>query len=225
MTLPWSLCRLENAAAHVVGGGGGGGGGSSVWGDHGTNVALSTTTITNDTAAGTAGSYSAVRGTLAHTTGKYYFEVKVLTAPASSIVQIGVMDDTTANGAAMDAIPSSTPKSAANTGFNGNHDGNGGGSGWNGSDTGAGWSLVDGDVLGYALDLNNQFGYLAKNNVWFSSGDPTSGASGTGNIANAISGNVRPAIWVFGSVGGLYKLVTATAAFTYTPPSGYSAWG
>jgi hypothetical protein len=222
MTLPWTSCRLDNAAAHVVGGGGGGG--SSVWGDHGTNVVLSTTTITNDTAAGTAGSYSAVRGTLAHTaTGKYYFEVKVLTAPGSSIVQIGIMDDTTANGAAMDNAPGGTPKSAANTGFNGNHDGNI----WNGNDTGAGWSLVDGDVLGYALDLIDPltgFGYLAKNNVWFLSGDPTSGTSHTGCVASAVLGNARPAMWVFGSVGGLYKLVTA-APFSYSPPSGYVAWG
>jgi len=205
---------------------GGGGGSGSVWGDHGTNVALTTTTITNDTAAGTAGSYSAVRGTLAHTTtGKYYFEVKVLTAPASSIVQIGVMDDTTANGASMDNAPGSTPKSSGNTGFNGNHDGNV----WNGNDTGAGWSLVDGDVLGYALDLDGGgaggFGYLAKNNVWFLSGVPTSGAAGTGNVANNVIGNARPAMWVFGSVGGLYKLVTTSGAFTYTPPSGYAAWG
>jgi len=37
-----------------------------------------------------------------------------------------------------------------------------------------------GDIIGIAMDLENQFLYFAKNGTWQDSGDPTSGASGTG---------------------------------------------
>ena len=41
-------------------------------------------------------------------------------------------------------------------------------------------SFTSGDIIGVALDLTNNKLYFAKNGTWGNSGDPTSGATGTG---------------------------------------------
>ena len=43
------------------------------------------------------------------------------------------------------------------------------------------WS--DNDIMAVAMDLDNNKVYFAKNNTWINSGDPTSGATGTGAYA------------------------------------------
>lgn len=196
-------------------------GASSTWGDHGTNVTLSTTTIADDTATGVANSFSSVRGTQAYSTGKHYFEVKILTAPAVANFIIGLMDDTTANGAAMD--DRILVNSAGHIMFNGQLNANG----WTGTNLGAAFSLADNDVMAVAADLDNEFYYLALNNVWFLSGDPTSGATGTGAVGNGARTGARPmlSLWGVPAFSGTHQLITNGAAFIYTPPSGYSAWG
>jgi len=40
-----------------------------------------------------------------------------------------------------------------------------------------------GDIIGVALDLTNYKLYFSKNGTWINSGDPTSGATGTGSVA------------------------------------------
>jgi len=85
-------------------------------------------------------------------------------------------------------------------------------------------SLAVNDVLGIAIDLENDAIYFSKNGTWMNSGDPTSGASKTGAIwtdlglhndwvfyvgSNANSANVT---WNFGQ-----------RAFAETPPTGYLA--
>ena len=57
-----------------------------------------------------------------------------------------------------------------------------------GSDTAYGSSFTSGDILSIALDMDNKYVYFAKNGVWQNSGDPTSGATGTGGLS--LSGNV-----------------------------------
>lgn len=193
----------------------------SAWGDHGTNITLSTTTIANDTATTSAGSFTTVRGTQARSSAdKRYFEVKIVTA-GSGFAIIGLMDNATANGAAMDDffLGHSLQHYSANGTAKTNDTGIGG---FTGVDIGSGWGEANNDVLGVAYDGPNGFHYLALNNVWFLSGDPTSGATGTGHVA-AYSGapSFYPAITLI--LDGLYQL--RTASFTYTPPSGYSAWG
>ena len=184
------------------------------------------TTIANDTVTGTASSFSSVRGTLAHSSGKHYFEIKVLTAPTSPLLIVGIMDNTTATGSAMD--DNAIIASAGNSIFNGNPFTDG--SGYNGVSLGTAINLVDGDVLGYAADHDAgiittiNFGYLALNNVWYLSADPTS-SSGTGSVANGALAGARPMLSVWGASNGLYQLITTTGAFTYSPPSGYVAWG
>jgi hypothetical protein len=52
-------------------------------------------------------------------------------------------------------------------------------------------SYGSGDIISIALDLDNNYLYFAKNGVWENSGDPTSGATGTGGKSiTAASGTV-----------------------------------
>ena len=44
-------------------------------------------------------------------------------------------------------------------------------------------SFTTGDILQFAMDLDNGFFYFGKNGTWQNSADPTSGATGTGGLA------------------------------------------
>ena len=59
---------------------------------------------------------------------------------------------------------------------------------YNGASTTTGSvSYTNGDIIMLALDMDNGFLYAGKNGTWNNSGDPTSGASGTGNVYNGFS--------------------------------------
>ena len=120
----------------------------------------------------------------------------------------------------------------------------------NGSGSAYGNTYAVGDIIGIALDLDNEFVYFSKNGTFQDSGDPTSGASGTGGIdivtspANTEtgywffavgdgSGNIgsRSSIINFGQEGTFAGNVTAggnsdsngIGNFKYSVPSGYLA--
>jgi len=44
-------------------------------------------------------------------------------------------------------------------------------------------AFSDNDIMGIALDMDNNKLYFSKNGVWQNSGDPTSGSTGTGAIS------------------------------------------
>jgi len=116
----------------------------------------------------------------------------------------------------------------------------------NNSET-ASWgsSVSNGDITAIAIDCDNGAAYLAINNTWQDSGDPTSGASKTGAAVTwtpANSTGVTFADSEFAGVGTSYTewnfgngcfgdtLVTSAEAdgngyglFEYAPPSGYLA--
>ena len=58
-----------------------------------------------------------------------------------------------------------------------------------GSATAWGNTFTNGDIISIAFDAGNGFLYFAKNGTWQDSGDPTSGASGTGSAFGSITGN------------------------------------
>ena len=104
------------------------------------------------------------------------------------------------------------------------------------SQTGVG-TFTDGDIIAVAMDLDNNKLYFAKNNTWINSGDPESGATGTGSYAitsgdfyhfavTSISSG-GAALWSsnFGSPNYANSSDAADAngygAFEYAPPSGY----
>ena len=106
-------------------------------------------------------------------------------------------------------------------------------------------SFSAGDIIGVALDLTNNKLYFAKNNTWQNSGDPTSGATGTGAISITAPSSLtngfyfpavgsettsRGATWKC-NFGGCSAFSVSSAAndgngygnFEYAPPSGYLA--
>ena len=66
-------------------------------------------------------------------------------------------------------------------------------------------SFAIGDIISFAVDMDNGASYIAKNGTWQNSGDPTSGASKTGAIttwtASSISGFLPSATFYYGASG------------------------
>lgn len=109
---------------------------------------------------------------------------------------------------------------------------------YNGSQTTSGSvTFTTGDIIMLALDMDNGFLYVGKNGSWNNSGNPTSGASGTGNVYNGFSGKtISPCNALNGSSVKAYlnfgSPVVASSSgntdgkygdFEYAPPSGYYA--
>src|SRR6056300_55080 len=109
----------------------------------------------------------------------------------------------------------------------------------NNSGSAYGDSYTNGDILGIALDLDNNYLYFSKNGVWQNSGDPTSGASGTGSAFNIANGNYVFSFYHYYShvlntnFGNGYFGTTAVSSaenpddgigiFEYDVPTGYRA--
>jgi len=103
-------------------------------------------------------------------------------------------------------------------------------------------SYTTNDIIGIAMDLDNDKVYFAKNNTWQDSGDPTSGATGTGAISiPSLSGFddvfIAAGEWN-GSDTSTFELNFGNPSFSissgnadangygnfeYAPPSGYYA--
>ena len=113
--------------------------------------------------------------TLGMSSGKWYWETKIVSSTSGSDWTVGFAG-ITATGASDD------------------------GGSTNGTDvfhyraTGAVWnngstsltttSYTSGDIISIALDLTNNKWYVGKNGTWLNSGDPTSGATGTGAVGS-----------------------------------------
>jgi len=111
----------------------------------------------------------------------------------------------------------------------------------NGSSTSYGNSYSTGDIIGVAVDLENNYLYFSKNGTFQNSGDPTSGSTGTGGInISSISGEF---IYICGAIydvssGGNCQVNFGNPSFSissgnadangfgnfeYSVPSGYYA--
>ena len=99
-------------------------------------------------------------GTQGFANGKWYWEVECETVGGE--MHIGIVD----SGSSTTGYPS-TQRNYRN---NGNKETN------TGSAASFGDTYTDGDIIGVAVDLDNDSIYFAKNGTWQNSGDPTSGA-------------------------------------------------
>ena len=99
----------------------------------------------------------------------------------------------------------------------------------NNTETSYGSSYTTNDIIGVALDLDNNKLYFSKNGTWQNSGDPTSGATGTGALSitdpsSTPLGFYFPAICYYNvSNTGTFNANFGSSAFSYTVPSGYYA--
>ena len=143
------------------------------------------------------GTSQVATSTFAPNAGKWYWEVKVDTKTA---LMIGVAD--------VDASLANSDWAASggyyyyNTGVTYN----------NNSSSSYGDSWDDDDIIGVALDLDNNKIYFSKNGTWQNSGDPESGATGTG-AAFTLTGQYFPAL----SNGSSHSGATAQINFGNPP--------
>ena len=138
-------------------------------------------------------------------TGKYYFEFKIQCANMG--VGIANANAETVNWLGNDA-------------YGWGYFGDTGNKYHSGSGSGYGSTFTIGDVIGVAVDMTNGKLYFAKNGTWQASGDPV---AGTNPAFTGVTGTVYPATGN-GSQTGYVTLNTGVSNFSYTPPSGYTAW-
>ena len=123
--------------------------------------------------------YSYFTGIFGLSTGKWYWEAKCTDTGAASLIGIvGKLSD--------------TPSSSLNNNTYGYTYRNSDGQIYNnGSGASYGNTYGTSDIIGIALDLDNNKLYFSKNGTFQNSGDPTSGATGTGakSITAAASTN------------------------------------
>ena len=163
--------------------------------------------------------------TLAASSGKWYAEFKLTRIVNSSM--IGITD-----GDKYTYLGNSGNKDACLF-----HDGN-----FYPGNSSFGNSFSDNDICGVAMDLDNMKVYFSKNGTWQNSGDPTSGATGTG-AANIPTGGLGQFHFAFGDSSsndpacsanfgsGFFGTTAITSAgsngngslFEYDVPSGYYA--
>ena len=116
-------------------------------------------------------------GTIAVGTGKYYYEAECETAGTGPVVGVVDLAWGGINGAA-----GAFHDNALNFGYSSSGVKTSGG-----VNTAYGDTFTTGDIIGVAIDKTNNKLYFAKNGVWQNSGDPTSGATGTGSAFNLAS--------------------------------------
>jgi len=178
-------------------------------------------------------------GTLAASSGKFYFESKVTGNAGFGGSIIGIADYDNAN-----IVNSNTWFGSESNfvGFYGSSNITVGNSG----NTNVYGSISVGDIIGFAFDIDNGFAYVSINGTWQNSGVPTSGSTGTGNVNRTGNLNYNFSEKLMGIAGGFqvtdswtsnfgngYFGTTAVASagtnasgngiFEYDVPTGYTA--
>ena len=140
------------------------------------NTAFTTNSSSNTSAP--------TKSTIGVNSGKYYWEVKCVGISSGSFTYatIGITSrDITTN--AQGNHLGSQNEDYAYYSYNGHILNNAGT-----SNTGSAYgnTYTTGDIIGVALDLDNNKLYFSKNGVWQNSGVPTSGSTGTGAVSIAL---------------------------------------
>jgi hypothetical protein len=142
--------------------------------DWGTNY--STLSNGNTTAQSNASAYPPAIATLGVDSGKWYWEIKYAAKDGGDDYPIIGITSTQAT-----AVNNELGEFANDWGYYTNNTTpyyrN------NGSQTSYGTAYTVGDIIGVAVDLENNKLYFSKNGTWQNSGVPTSGSTGTGAIA------------------------------------------
>ena len=185
----------------------------------------------NTITAGVGGSGSSPFSTIGASSGKYYAELSLGSVNGGGI-SCGIIDITKFNpNFQTDAWFYYPTYGYAYMSSNGNK-------GNNNAETSYANSYTNGDRIGVAMDLDNNKLYFAKNGVWQNSGDPTSGATGTGAAFTIADGTYGFAVYGYDSKvwnanfgNGYFGTTAITSAgsngngslFEYDVPSGYYA--
>jgi len=127
--------------------------------------------------------------TLGMTSGKYYIEAKAtVDATYSRNILLVTGEATTYARTNSTSLSNSTITYASE----------GGEVRKNGTLEYTGSTYTTGDIIQIALDLDNGYAYFGKNNTWQNSGDPTSGATGTGGVSTIAVSSTTDGAYFFG---------------------------
>jgi len=119
--------------------------------------------------------------TIGVNTSKWYCEYKVINKGSSAM--FGVISMTEVNAVANGKHIGYSGLNSLGYGYN-----HGGQKYNNDVDASYGDTYTTGDIIGIALDLDNHKLYFSKNGTWQNSGDPESGATGTGSAYDLTTG-------------------------------------
>ena len=180
--------------------------------------------------SGSSSTYSFNLSTIGVSSGKWYWETKVT---KSSVMSAGISSSFSTS--ATDEIFSGADGYAYAS--NGNVYNNGS------AVLSSMPTYTTGDIIGFALDVTNNKLYFSKNGTFINSGDPTTGATGTGAVSvtapsTFASGNYFPAFGDNDTAGETFELNFGSPPFAissgnadgngygnfeYAVPSGYYA--
>lgn len=179
-------------------------------GNKGSGLALSNNDLT---VTMTSGSWDTVYSTTGLSSGKYYCEFTYDNDTDEVMIGIGGSGVNTGNYLGSYATGYAYYDQ---TGQN-----------WNSnSGTPYGNTFTTGDIIGMAVDFDNRYIYFSKNGVWQTSGDPTSGASGTGAARQFTAGTYKAGVSLDGGSSPAVTANFGATPFTYSVPAGYTAgWG
>ena len=200
------------------------------------NTGASTFTNGNTTSQGTNGSYVNGGSTLMMSSGKFYAEMKYVATSSASRCWVGITEDVSEISRINQDVGSYNVIYRSQTGGL-NIEG--------GGENSYGATFTTGDIMGIALDLDNNRLFFSKNGTWQNSGDPTSSTGAittftapastlnggwffaSGSDSNAQNNTVS---WNFGN--GYFGTTAVSSAgtnasgngiFEYDVPSGYTA--
>lgn len=176
--------------------------------DKDTNITLSNSNL-DAAKAVTQGVWSAVRGSVGITSGKKYWEILLVVASGVGDI-LGLLD----GSVTVSNYVGSTSHGAGlreNSNFV---------NGWTQAQSGTpGGTNTSGDVYMFALDADAGKLWGGRNGTWISSGNP---AAATNPWVTGISGTTYPA---FSSNNNGDKGRLIVTGFSYTPPTGFVAYG
>ena len=152
--------------------------------------------------------YSFNQGTIGVNSGKWYFEIEpTAKGSGSSDLMIGISSsEPTANSNYLG-------QNANDYGYRGN-----GNKRTGGSESSYGNSYDVNNIIGVALDLDNNKLYFSKDGVFQNSGDPTTGSTGTGAISITDPASTVKGFY-FPSVSYIHDSQTATYEANFGNPS------
>ena len=134
---------------------------------------------------------SPVKSTLGVSSGKWYIEAKALSVVGSgSDYQIGIISSQVVGTQELGHYSNDWSYYGASGSYRNND-----------SFTSYGNSYTAGDIIGVAIDLDNNKLYFSKNGTFQNSGDPTSGSTGTGAISITTPSSTELGAYFLG-VGG-----------------------
>ena len=148
---------------------------TATWDALNTAYTGSTFANANNTLNTGTSNYSFNIGNIGLNSGKWYWETKYVSSTASGGIAALIGIASVHNTGSTDWLG----QQATNWGYYKND----GKIRNNGAWSNYGNSYAAGDIIGCALDLENNKLYFSKNGTWQNSGDPTSGSTGTGAIS------------------------------------------